>query len=98
MATGLPVVTTRIGGNPNLIDDGRTGLLVPAGEPRPLGDAIARLLASRDLAGRVATGARARALAEFGMKRMIEHMEALYRRALDRETTVAGAAPAGSRG
>lgn len=98
MATGLPVVTTRIGGNPNLIEDGRTGLLVPAGHPQPLADAIARLLSSPELAGRVAAGARQRALAEFGMKRMIEHMEALYRRALGGETTLTSPAPAGSRG
>lgn len=98
MATGLAVVTTRIGGNPSLIDDERTGLLVPAGQPQPLADAIARLLSSPELAGRVAAGARARALAEFGMTRMIEHMEALYRRALGRETTLTSPAPAGSRG
>ena len=96
MATGLPVVTTRIGGNPGLIEDGRTGLLVPPGEPRPLADAIGRLLTSGELAGRVAAGARARALAEFGMNRMIEHMEHLYRRALGRDSAMASATPAGS--
>jgi L-malate glycosyltransferase len=86
MATGLPVVTTRIGGNPGLIEDGRSGLLVPAGEPKPLAAAIVKLLGSRGLAAELGAAARARALAEFGMGRMIEHMESLYRRALGLET------------
>ena len=86
MATGLPVVTTRIGGNPGLIEDGRSGLLVPAGEPKPLAAAIVKLLDSRGMAAELGAAARARALAEFGMGRMIEHMESLYRRALGLET------------
>jgi len=88
MATALPVVTTRIGGNPGIIEDGRTGLLVPAGEPRALAAAIGRFLTSPALASQVATAARARALAEFGMNRMIEHMEGLYRRTLGLEASV----------
>lgn len=95
MASGLPVVTTRIGGNPGLIDDRRTGLLVPAGEPQALAAAIGELLGSPALASQVARAARARALAEFGMNRMIEHMENLYRRTLGLDAPIpTAAAPA----
>lgn len=88
MATALPVVTTRIGGNPGIIEDGRTGLLVPAGDPGALAAAIGSLLTSPGLASQMATAARARALSEFGMNRMIEHMESLYRRTLGLEVSV----------
>jgi glycosyltransferase involved in cell wall biosynthesis len=98
MASGLPVVTTRVGGNPGLIEDGRTGLLVPAGEPSALAASIGRLLASPALASRLATAARARALAEFGMNRMIEHMGNLYDHALGLEAPVSASAQARSQG
>jgi glycosyltransferase involved in cell wall biosynthesis len=97
MATGLPVVTTRIGGNPGLIEDGRSGLLVPAGEPKPLAAAIVKLLGSRGMAAELGAAARARALAEFGIGRMIEHMESLYRRALGLETADPAVASAKAR-
>lgn len=44
LATGVPVVASRVGVVPEILEDGRTALLVPAGEPAPLADAIARLL------------------------------------------------------
>ncbi len=58
MAAGLPVVATRVGGIPEIVEDGKTGLLVPARDPRALGEAIAAL--AGDPAGRAAMGARAR--------------------------------------
>jgi glycosyltransferase involved in cell wall biosynthesis len=82
MATGLPVVATRIGGNPDLVEDGRSGLLVPAGDSRPLADTIVSLLETPDLAARLGAGARKRALSEFGIDRMLERMENLYRTVL----------------
>src|SRR4029453_5934702 len=44
MAGGLPVVATRVGGIPELVTHGRTGLLVPPGDPVALGDAIFAVL------------------------------------------------------
>jgi glycosyltransferase involved in cell wall biosynthesis len=44
MASGLPVVAHAVGGNPELVDHGRSGLLVPAGDPAALATAIERLV------------------------------------------------------
>jgi hypothetical protein len=51
MAAGCPVVATRVGGVPDLLDDQATGLLVPPAQAEPLVAAILRLLEDRDLAG-----------------------------------------------
>jgi glycosyltransferase involved in cell wall biosynthesis len=58
MAANTPVVATAVGGVPELIDDGTTGLLVPAGDPQALADALARALGDVELRRRLATAAR----------------------------------------
>jgi glycosyltransferase involved in cell wall biosynthesis len=58
MACATPVVSTRVGGIPELLDDGRAGVLVEHGEPRLLGEALRALLA--DPQRRIELGARAR--------------------------------------
>lgn len=82
MATGLPVVATRVGGIPALVEDGKTGLLVPPGEPASLARAIVRLIEDPGLAAALATRARERVQDEFGLDRMLARLEALYNRAL----------------
>jgi glycosyltransferase involved in cell wall biosynthesis len=62
MASGLPVVASGISGIPLAVEDGGTGLLVPEREPRPLLDALLRLLSDRELAR--AMGERGRRKAE----------------------------------
>jgi glycosyltransferase involved in cell wall biosynthesis len=53
-ASGRPVVSTRHGGIPEYVEDGRTGLLVPEGDAAALAGAVVRVLADRRLAGRLA--------------------------------------------
>lgn len=60
MAAGKPVVATPVGGNPELIDDGRTGLLVPVGDAAALADRVERLLADPALAKGMGLAARTR--------------------------------------
>jgi glycosyltransferase involved in cell wall biosynthesis len=57
MAAGKAVVATRVGGVPEILDDGVTGLLVPPRNPAGLASALAAVLTERDLAARL--GARA---------------------------------------
>ena len=82
MATGLPVVGTRVGGLPGLVDDNRTGLLVPPDDAPALAEAILRLVEAPDLRAEMGAQGRARALAEFGMDRLHERIDRFYCRAL----------------
>ena len=61
MWTGLPVVASRTGGIPDVIDDGVNGLLVPPGDPEALAGAINRVLSSADMARRLGKAAREQA-------------------------------------
>lgn len=83
MATGLPVVATSVGGNPGLVEDEITGLLVPPGDSPALAKAISRLIEDRALAARLGEQARARAQVTFGMDRMVACTENLYDRILN---------------
>jgi L-malate glycosyltransferase len=82
MATGLPVVATRVGGLPGLVEDESTGLLVPPDDVPALALAIVRLLETPGLAARMGARGRVRALAEFSLERMSERVDAFYCRAL----------------
>jgi glycosyltransferase involved in cell wall biosynthesis len=54
MASGRPVVTTRHGGIPEFVDEGRTALVVPENDPAGLADALERVLSDEPLAQRMA--------------------------------------------
>ncbi len=78
MATGLPVLATRVSAVPEVVRDGETGVLVPAADANALSAAMGELAA--DPARRRALGAtgRRRVRAEFGLERMIEETLAVY--------------------
>lgn len=82
MACGLPVVTTPVGSIGELVDDGRTGVLVPPADPVSLARAIAALL--DDAARRAALGlaAAAEARARLGEDRMIDAMIGVFAEAM----------------
>jgi sugar transferase (PEP-CTERM/EpsH1 system associated) len=82
MASGLPVVATATGGNAELVRDGETGALVPPGDSRALANAIGAYAASPPLRRRHGEAARARAVAEFSIARMLAQYRALYERNL----------------
>lgn len=82
MATALPVVATRVGGLPGLVEDQGTGLLVPPDDVPALAQAIARLLETPGLAATMGARGRTRALADFGLDRMSERVDTFYCRAL----------------
>jgi L-malate glycosyltransferase len=82
MATGLPVVGTRVGGTPDLVDDHRTGLLVSPDNASALAEAILCLIEAPAMATEMGAKGRARALSEFGMDRMRGRIDTFYCRAL----------------
>jgi glycosyltransferase involved in cell wall biosynthesis len=70
MAAGRPLVASNVGGLPEAITDGETGVLVPPEDPFALARALTTLLRDRDLAGRLAGASRAR----FEARHTIDHM------------------------
>jgi glycosyltransferase involved in cell wall biosynthesis len=86
MATALPVVATAIGGNPELIEAGRTGELVPAGDLEPMARAIVELAADPARAEWLGHAARAEVEQRFSLRAMVARYQGLYDRLLGRST------------
>jgi sugar transferase (PEP-CTERM/EpsH1 system associated) len=78
MASGLPVVATRVGGNPELVQDGVTGRLVPSADPAAMAEALSELLAQPELLARFGTAGRERAVQEFSIEHMVERYSQVY--------------------
>ena len=81
-AAGVPTIATRVGGVPEVILDGETGLLVAAHDPGALAQAIVGLLDDRRTAIRLAEQARRRAIMEFSPDAMVEGTLDVYADAL----------------
>lgn len=82
MALGKPVVATRVGGVPEVVEEGRSGRLVPREDPAALATAIADVLEAPDAAAMGARG-RARVEAAFTLDGMVRALEGVYLAALD---------------
>ena len=78
MASGAAVVATRVGGTPEALRDGDTGLLVEPGDSAAITTAIARLLDDRELAIRLGRSARSLIADKFSVDRMVRSTERLY--------------------
>jgi glycosyltransferase involved in cell wall biosynthesis len=78
MDAGLPVVATRVGGIPDLIDDEVEGLLVERRDPEGLANAIERLLSDPAEARRMGERARERRRREFDIRVMVANLQDLY--------------------
>src|SRR5439155_3818924 len=90
MAAGVPVVATRVGGTPEAIEDGVTGLLVPPQDPDALADAIGHLLSDRRVAARMAADGQRSVRDRFGIDRMVHATEQLYLDLLVRRAAAPG--------
>jgi glycosyltransferase involved in cell wall biosynthesis len=82
MGAGRPIVASRVAGIPDVIDDGRHGLLIPERDAAALAAAIGRLLADRALAERLGAAARRRVLEELTWDIAAERFERAYQKAL----------------
>lgn len=84
MATAKPIVATRIGGIPEVIEHERTGLLVPPNDPAAIAAAVLRLLNEPKLASQLGRAAQGRHQAELTPEVMARKLEAIYRQVLGR--------------
>ena len=78
MAAGLPIVSTNVGGIPEMITSGATGVLVEPKNPPALADAIASLLADKDRANRLGRQAQQVVQEKFSLEKMIKETERVY--------------------
>jgi glycosyltransferase involved in cell wall biosynthesis len=81
MAAGVPVVATRAGGIPEIVEHERSGLLVPVGDPDAIAAAVDRLLDDPDLARHLAAAGRER-VRGFDVETAVEATEEVYREAI----------------
>jgi glycosyltransferase involved in cell wall biosynthesis len=78
MAAGRPVVATRVGGTPDLIDDGVEGFLVEPRDVKGLAEALARLLRDQPLREQMGLRARDRQRRDFDIDQVVRRLEDLY--------------------
>lgn len=82
LASGVAVVATRVGGVPELLEDGRSGLLVPPADPDSLAEALVRLARNGELRQRLADAGRQHVERHLTLGRMVAQHEQLYERLL----------------
>ena len=79
MSSARPVVGSAVGGIPDVIEDGRTGLLVPPGDPDALAAALLRLLDDDDMCARMGAEGRAVAVARYAWPQLTDRYIELFR-------------------
>ena len=78
MAAGLPVIATRVGGTPEMVLNGETGMLVPKSDPDSLADAITPLLGNPEARESMGRAGRQRVQQHFTVEEMVQKTEQLY--------------------
>jgi glycosyltransferase involved in cell wall biosynthesis len=89
LAAGRAVVATRVGGVPDVVDDGETGFLVRAGDTHALAERLALLAADPVRAAAMGAEGRRRALERYAVTRLVDDVDALYRRLLSERSITA---------
>ena len=85
MASSKPVITTALGGNPEAVEDGKTGILVPSGDSNRLAEAILELVKDESKRTKMGRAGRRRAEKLFSIERNIEQIEKIYKELLCRD-------------
>jgi len=83
MASGLPVIATGVGGNPELVQHGLTGTLVPSGDPEAMAAALAAYLEQPGLVAAHGLAGLHRARESFSLRGMVNHYLAVYQELLE---------------
>lgn len=89
MAAQLPVIASRVGGNPELVKDGITGLLVPPENADALSDALLKLLRDPELARRLVLNGHEFVTQNFSLERLAREVDAMYSELLQRHRGIA---------
>jgi len=89
MAAARPVVATDVGGCPELVADGQTGLIVPQDDAAALADAIEKIISDPDLGREMGAAGRERAQREFPIEKMVRMNEQLYEKIVSKNTGAA---------
>lgn len=83
MACGLPVVATGVGGVPEVVEDGRTGFLVPPRNAQALADALGRILTDENMAAELGRNGRMRVERSYSVSAMVRMHEEVFRTLLN---------------
>jgi glycosyltransferase involved in cell wall biosynthesis len=86
MAMGKPVVASKTGPGPEVIEDGKSGLLCNPHDPHSIAESVIRCLKDPVLASRLAAAARERAVQEFSVEKLVVRNEEFYLRCLEEKT------------
>jgi glycosyltransferase involved in cell wall biosynthesis len=82
LASGRPVVATRVGGTPDVVQDGLDGMLVPVGDVDGVADALELLARDPELRSRLGEHGRKRVVPRYRVERLVDDVDALYRELL----------------
>lgn len=78
MAAGLPTVTTKVGGIPEIIDNNKNGILIEPKNPQSLADAIIKLIENKNLASQLASQAKLNVAEKFSLEKMLTETTRVY--------------------
>ena len=83
MAAGLPVIVSAVGGNPEVVTDGETGLIIPPRDAQVLAQALERLLGDPTLAKKLGKNARRHVEANYSLERLGQEINAIYEKLVE---------------
>jgi glycosyltransferase involved in cell wall biosynthesis len=86
MSAGVPVIATNVGGNPEIVEDGVSGILVPVRDSAALAEAMVRMFANPELRKAMGAAGRKRIATTFSMERSLESVERLYEKLIREES------------
>lgn len=82
---GLPTVATRVGGIPEIVDDGISGILVPPRSPEAIAEALAVLIENKEKAAQYGAALKKKVVEEFSLERMVQKTMEIYGGAVDKK-------------
>jgi glycosyltransferase involved in cell wall biosynthesis len=84
-AAGVPIVGTRAGGIPEIVQDGINGYLIPPSDVQSIADAVVKVLADRDLAVQMGERGRQIVARDFSIESMVEGNLEVYREMMEED-------------